>query len=171
MHLSTAARLYTIHMAPASIMHCISQTNRQAELLISPLIQFRLAITTSAIPSTAPATPNPGDPWEGGWSVDEGSVVVRVWGDMKAGCCAGIKQIHRKAREGRKDNVASALRSLRCIILSKLYFNSHGRHRQHPATSEATARPHHSQSMLNACAEMKQAGIISISLLTTDKHR
>jgi hypothetical protein len=25
--------------------------------------------------------------------------------------------------------------------------------------------------MLNACAERKQAGIISISLLTTDKHR
>jgi hypothetical protein len=39
--------------------------------------------------------------------------------DMKAGCCAGIKRIHRKAREGRKDNVVSAsrsLRPLRCII-------------------------------------------------------
>jgi hypothetical protein len=78
LHLSTAARLYTIHMAPASIMHCLSQTNRQAELIISPLIQFRLAIITSAIPSSAPATPNPDDPWDGGWSVDEGSVAVRV---------------------------------------------------------------------------------------------
>jgi len=78
-----------------------------------PLIQLRLTITTSAIPSSAPATPNPGDPWDGGWSVDEGAAAVRVEaGDMKAGCCAGIKQIHRKAREGRKDNVVSALRSL-----------------------------------------------------------
>jgi len=44
----------------------------------SPLIQFRLAINTSAIPSSAPTNPNPGDPWDGGWSVDEGSMVVRV---------------------------------------------------------------------------------------------
>ena len=44
----------------------------------SLLIQFRLAITTSAIPSRAPATPNPGDPWDGGWSVDEGAAAVRV---------------------------------------------------------------------------------------------
>jgi len=75
------------------------------------LIQFRLAITTSAIPSSAPATPNPGDPWDGGWSVDEWSAAVRVGAsDMKAGCCAGIKQIHRK------DNVVSASQSLRGII-------------------------------------------------------
>jgi len=68
----------------------------------------------------APATPNPSDPWEGGWSVDEGLGVVRVGaGDMKVGCCAGIKQIHRKAREGRKDNIVSTsrpLRSLWCTI-------------------------------------------------------
>ena len=77
-------------------------------------------MTTSAIPSSAPTTPNPGDPWDGGGSVDEGAAAVRVGAsDMKAGCCAGIKQIHRKVREGRKDNVVSAsrsLRPLRCII-------------------------------------------------------
>jgi len=44
----------------------------------SPLIQFLLPRITSAIPSNAPATPNPGDPWVGGWSVDEGSEAVRV---------------------------------------------------------------------------------------------
>ncbi|MCG7849357.1 MAG: hypothetical protein MIO93_09300 [ANME-2 cluster archaeon] len=33
--------------------------------------------TASIIPISAPTTPNPGDPWDGGdWSVDEGSVRV-----------------------------------------------------------------------------------------------
>ncbi len=52
--------------------------------------------------------------------MDGGSAAVRAEAsDMKAECCAGITQIHRKEREGRKDNVVSALRSLRplrCII-------------------------------------------------------
>jgi hypothetical protein len=66
------------------------------------------------IPSSAPTTPNPGDLWDGNWFVDEGSVVVRVGaGDKKDVCCAGIKRIHRKAREGHKDNVVSASRPLR----------------------------------------------------------
>jgi len=57
----------------------------------SPLIQFRLAIITSAIPSSAPATPNPGDPWDEGWSVDEESAAVLVGArNMKATCCAGM---------------------------------------------------------------------------------
>ena len=37
-----------------------------------------LYTTASSIPSSAPATPNPDDPWDCGWFVDEGSVVVRV---------------------------------------------------------------------------------------------
>ena len=41
-------------------------------------IYSALSCPTSAIPSSAPATPNPGDPWDGGWSVDEGAVAVRV---------------------------------------------------------------------------------------------
>jgi len=115
-------------MAAAGSTHCTPRSNpRSAHVHPHPgriesaghpeslLIQLRLAITTSAIPSSAHATPNPGDPWEWGWSVDEGSAAVRV-GDMNAGSCAGIKRIHRKAREGRKDNVVSASRSLRCSI-------------------------------------------------------
>jgi hypothetical protein len=86
----------------------------------APKIQSLIATTTKAIPSSAHTTPNPGDSWDDCWSVDEGSAAVRVEaGDMNAGCCAGIKQIHRKVREGRKDNVVSAsrsLRTLRCLI-------------------------------------------------------
>ena len=37
-----------------------------------------LYTTASIIPSIAPAPPNPGDPWDCDWFVDEGSVVVRV---------------------------------------------------------------------------------------------
>ena len=37
-----------------------------------------LYTTASSIPGSAPAPPNPGDPWDGDWFVDEGSVVVRV---------------------------------------------------------------------------------------------
>ncbi|NOR49162.1 MAG: hypothetical protein GQ533_14165 [Methanosarcinaceae archaeon] len=82
--------------------------------------QPRLVIITNTMPVNAPIKPKPGDPWDGSWLVDEGLAAVRVGaGDMKAGCYAGIKRIHRKAREGRKDNLVSASRSLsplRCII-------------------------------------------------------
>ena len=54
----------------------------------SPFIQFRLAISISAIPSSALTTPNPGNPWDGVWSVDEGSAAVRVEsGDMGQVLC------------------------------------------------------------------------------------
>ena len=37
-----------------------------------------LYTTASSIPISAPTPPNPGDPWDGDWFVDEGSVVVRA---------------------------------------------------------------------------------------------
>ena len=63
------------------------------------------------------------------------------------------------------------LHRLEVAITQIIYFHSHTRRRQHQPTTEATTRTHHYQPMLSAYAERKQAGIISISLLTTDEHR
>jgi len=78
---------------------------------------------------------------------------------------------HRKERKVRKDIVTLTLRALRCSISLIIYFNSHARRRLRPTTPVAAACTYLSQPMLSACADKKQAGIIFISLLTTDKHR
>ncbi len=66
---------------------------------------------------------------------------------MKAGCCAGIKRIHRKAREDRKDNVVAALRLL-CVLYDQNYILTAmvatGSTHQHPRSLPAntTSGPH-----------------------------